>query len=56
MVTVHLTTAVVPATSPVTVVAGEAGVVIVAVPLIRVHKPVPTAGALWVMVKVDVLH
>ena len=56
MVTVHLTTAVVPATTPVTVVVGEAGVVIVAVPLTRVHRPVPTVGALWVMLKVDALH
>ena len=56
LVTVHLTVAVVPATSPVTVVVGEPGVVIVAVPLISVHKPVPGDGALWVIVKFVVLH
>ena len=56
MVTVHLTVAVVPATSPVTMVVGEPGVVIVAVPLISVHKPVPTDGTLWVIVKFVVLH
>ena len=56
LVTVHLTVAVVPATNPVTVVIGEDAVVIVAVPLISVHKPVPTDGTLWVIVKFVVLH
>ena len=38
------------------VVVGEPGVVIVAVPLIKVHTPVPTLGALCVIVKELVLH
>ena len=56
MVTVHFIVAVVPAVTPVIVVVGEPGVVIVAVPLTSVHTPVPTDGALCVIVKVDVLH
>ena len=56
LVTVHLTVPVVPAASPVTVVVGEPGVVMVALPLIYDHTPVPTDGALCVIVKLDVLH
>ena len=48
--------ALVPAATPVMVVVGELGDVMVAVPLIKVHTPVPTDGELCVMVKVDVLH
>src|SRR5687768_13512599 len=55
-VTVHLTVALVPAATPVTVVVGDPGVVIVALPLISVHTPVPGEGALCVIVKVEVLH
>ena len=55
-VTVHFIFALVPATTPVTVVVGEAGVVIVAVPLTSDHTPVPAVGVLWVMVNVEVLH
>ena len=44
LVTVHFNTAGVPATTPVTVVVFDAGVVIEAVPLTKVHKPVPVAG------------
>ena len=44
LVTVHFNTAGVPATTPVTVVVFDVGVVIVAVPLTRVHKPLPVAG------------
>ena len=42
--TVQRRTAVVPAGMPVTVVVGDVGVVMVAVPLIKVHNPVPGAG------------
>ena len=56
MVTVHLTVAVVPATTPVTVVVGEAGVVMVADPACNVQTPVPGDGALCVMVKDPLLH
>ena len=56
MVTVHFTVALVPATTPVMVVVGELDVVMVADPLTNVHTPVPTDGALCVIVKVDVLH
>ena len=56
LVTVHLTVAVVPANTAVTVVVGEPGVVIVAVPLINDHVPVPTDGALCVIVKLPLLH
>ena len=56
MVTVHFTVAPDPAATPVIVVVGEEGSVIVAVPLTRVHTPVPTDGVLCVMKKVEVLH
>ena len=56
LVTVHLTVAVVPATNPVTVVVGEEGVVIVALPLISVHTPAPGDGVLCVIVKLPLLH
>ena len=56
MVTVHLTVAVVPAITPVIVVVGEFRLVIVALPLINVHTPVPTEGVLCVIGKLDVLH
>ena len=53
---VHLTVAVVPATTPVTVVVGEDAVVMVAVPATNVQTPVPTDGALWVIVNDPLLH
>ncbi len=56
LVTVHFNVTLVPATTPVMVVVGEFRSVMVAVPLTTVHTPVPTDGALCVMVKVDVLH
>ena len=55
-VMVHLSTAVVPAGTPVTVVVGEAGVVMVAVPLTRDHAPVPGAGLLAAIVNELVLQ
>jgi hypothetical protein len=45
-----------PAPTPVTVVVGDAGVVIDADPETMLHAPVPTAGALAAIVKEDVLH
>jgi hypothetical protein len=48
--------AVVPAGTAVTVVVALAGLVIVAVPEINVHKPVPGAAALPAIVKLAVLH
>ena len=53
---VHLKVALVPTGTPVTADVGEAGVVIVAVPLTTVHKPVPTAGVLAASVKPPLLH
>ena len=53
---VHLKVALDPAASPVTVVVGEDGVVMVAVPVTSDQLPVPTAGLLAAMVKVEVLH
>ena len=53
---VHRSVALVPAGTPVTVVDSLAGVVIVAVPEISVHKPVPGAAAFAVIVKFDVLQ
>ena len=55
-VTVQRKVALVPAANPVTVVVGELAVVIVAVPLTKLQTPVPTVGALWVMVKSVVSH
>ena len=48
--------AAVPAGTPVTVVVALAGVVMVAVPDIKVHKPVPGAAALPAITKFAVLH
>ena len=56
LVTVHFNTAGVPATTPVTVVVFEDGVVIVAVPLTKVHKPVPGEGSLAAIVNAPLLH
>ena len=53
---VHLSVAVVPAAKPVMVVVGEAGEVMVAVPVTSDQVPVPTTGALAAMVNVEVLH
>ena len=55
-VTVHLTVALVPAAIPISVVDGEPGSVIVAIPLINVHTPNPTDGTLCVIVKLPLLH
>ena len=52
---VHLKVAVVPAAKPVIVVVALVGVVMVAVPLIKLHKPVPTVGTFPANVKVLVL-
>ena len=53
---VHLNVTLLSATTPVTVVVGEAGVVMVADPLIIDHAPVPIAGVLAAIVNVEVLH
>ena len=53
---VHLRVTLVPAVTAVTVVVGEAGVVMVADPAIIDHAPVPTAGELAAMEKLEVLH
>ena len=42
--TIHVSVTFVPAVKPVTVVVGDRGVVIVAVPLVSVHVPTPTVG------------
>ena len=55
-VTVHLTVALAPVATPVIVVDGDPGSVIVAVPLINVHTPMPTDGVLCVIVKLPLLH
>ena len=55
-VIVQRNTAVVPAGTPVTVDVGEDGVVIVAVPLTSVHKPVPGEGLFPARVNDPVLH
>ena len=44
--TIHVNVTFVPAVNPVTVVVGDSGVVIVAVPLVNVHVPTPTVGVL----------
>ena len=46
----------VPAGTPVTVLVAEPGVVIAAVPVIRVHRPVPAPGVFPESVKEDVLQ
>ena len=56
LVTVHFNTAGVPGTTPVIVEVLDAGVVIVAVPLTNVHKPVPGLGLLAAMVNAPLLH
>ena len=56
LLTVHLKETLLPAVTPVTVVAGEDAVVMVAFPLTMDHTPVPIAGAVAAMVNVDVLH
>jgi hypothetical protein len=55
-VIVHRSVALVPAANPVTVVVGELAVVIVAVPDIKLHDPVPVTGVFAAIVKLDVLH
>jgi hypothetical protein len=54
-VTVQCITTELPAATPVTVVVGEAGFVIVAAPVI-VQRPVPVVGAVAAMIKVVLLH
>ena len=52
----HLNVTLVPAATLVTVVVDEVGVVIVALPLMIDHTPLPIVGTLAAMVKVEVLH
>ena len=54
--TVQRSVTLVPAATPVIVVVGEEGVVMVAVPLTIDQAPVPVAGAVAAMVKEVVLH
>ena len=53
---VHTRVALVPTVMPVTALVGELGVLIVAVPDINVHKPVPTAGVFAAKVLLVTLH
>ena len=53
---VQRNTAGVPVGTPVTVDVEEPGVVIVAMPLIKVHVPTPTDGVLPAKVKLVLLH
>ena len=53
---VHLNTVVLPSVNPVTVVVGDVLSVITALPLTRVHTPVPIAGVLPVIVTVVTLQ
>jgi hypothetical protein len=53
---VHLNVADVPAAMPVTVEVAEFVVVIVAVPLTTVQRPVPLVGVLPAKVKLETLH
>ena len=55
-VTVHLIVALVPTATPVIVVIGELGVVIVADPEIKVQIPDPTDGLVCVIVKLPFAH
>ena len=55
-VIVHLSVALVPTGTPVTVEVGDEGVVMVAVPVTTVHKPVPITGALPASVKLELLQ
>lgn len=56
LVTVHLKVALVPTGTPVTVVVLDDKEVIEAVPLTKLHAPVPKVGAVAFMVKLAVLH
>ena len=53
---VQVKVALVPAVIPVTPEVAEAGVVIVAVPLVTVHKPLPVLGVFPAKVNAAVLH
>ena len=53
---VQVKVALVPAVIPVTPEVAEAGVVIVAVPLVTVHNPVPVLAVFPAKVKAAVLH
>ena len=53
---VHVKVALVPAVIPVTPDVADAGAVIVAVPLVTVHNPVPVLGVFPAKVKEDVAH
>ena len=55
-VTFHFRVAEVPAGTPVIVVVGEEGVVMVAVPLTTLHSPVPGLGVFAAIVNVPLLH
>ena len=55
-VIVHLSVALVPTGTPVTVEVLDVGVVMVAVPVTTVHKPVPVTGALPASVKFPLLQ
>ncbi len=56
MLIVHLKVTLAPTVRPVRVVVAELAVVIVAVPLVTVHAPVPAVGVLPAMVAVVTLH
>ena len=56
MLIVHLNVTLVPGATPVTVVLGEAVLVMVAAPASIVHKPVPGEGTVPAKVKVEVLQ
>jgi hypothetical protein len=56
LVIVHRTTALAPEGTPVTVVVGEAGLVITAVPVTTLHVPAPTVGAVAAMANIPLLH
>ena len=58
LVIVHLNVTLLPDVSPVTVLAGDVGVVIVApfAAPITLHNPAPVAGAFAAKVKLPVLH
>ena len=56
LVMVHLTVTTDPAATPVTVVVGDEGEVMVAEPVTRDQVPVPIVGVFAAMVKVEVLH
>jgi hypothetical protein len=55
LLTVQCITTELPAATPVTVVVGDAGLVIVATP-VTVQRPVPVVGAVAAMMNVLVLH